>query len=84
MQIFMTSTFILFALALPSVAAAAGPCPYDSVQVCAWHGPGHLPRCHCVRQNSPGSPTWHGGGKAEIHKRNVPTAKPTKSPGPND
>ena len=76
MRILLTSAFLL-AMASPSMAWQAGPFPYDWVRVCGWHAPGHPARCHCVKSSS-------RGGKAEIHKKNVPTVQPNKSPGPND
>ncbi len=69
----------LLALTLLSVAVQAAPCPPGMVEVCPPHVP-RPPLCHCDK--APGSPT--GGGKAEIHKKNVPTVKPNKSPAPND
>jgi hypothetical protein len=82
MRIFMTSTLALLALALPPAVADAAPCPTGMVRVCEPqpNPPVRPPQCRC--QNAPGSATW--GGKAEIHKKNVPTAKPNKSSGTND
>ncbi len=65
-----------------SVPASAAPCPFPMVQECRPQPQNRPPmtptQCRCV--NPPGSPTW--GGKAEIHKKNVPTVKPNKQPGP--
>ena len=63
-----------------SVAASAAPCPFPMVQECRpfpQGRPGAM-QCRCV----PGSPTW--GGKAEIHKKNVPTVRPNRAPGSRD
>ncbi|MDA9519165.1 hypothetical protein XI06_02070 [Bradyrhizobium sp. CCBAU 11434] len=84
----MTSALGLIVLASLRVAAEAGPCPSGLVTVCEPTPLNRPPQCHCERphQNMPGSSTsgGGGGGKAEIHKHNVPTAKPNKAPGPND
>ena len=84
MRIMMTSALAVLALASLPAVAIAGPCPTGMVQVCTPQPrdrpPMAAPSCRC--ENAPGSPTW--GGKAEIHKKNVPTVKPSKSPGPND
>jgi len=80
MRTMMTAVLGLLALTSLASSVAAATCPPGMVEVC-WRRPPHRPpRCHCA--NAPGSPTW--GGKAEIHKKNVPTVKPSKSPGPND
>lgn len=82
----ITHALALAAVALlPSVdPASAAPCPFPMVQVCQpapKDRPPAVPMpCRC--ENPPGSPTW--GGKAEIHKKNVPTVKSNKTPGPND
>ena len=80
MRITMISALALLALASLSAAAEAAPCPLGMVEVCPQRPPPRPPWCHC--EKTPGSPTW--GGNAEIHKKNVPTVKPNKSPGPND
>nr|AWL99500.1 hypothetical protein CIT40_05320 [Bradyrhizobium amphicarpaeae] len=84
MRVMTTSALTLLALASLSATVQAAPCPTGMVQVCEPQPrdrpPMGPPRCRC--ENAPGSPTW--GGKAEIHKKNVPTVKPNKSPGPND
>lgn len=80
MRTIMTSALALLALASLPAAVEAAPCPLGMVEVCLPRPPPRPPRCHC--EKAPGSPTW--GGKAEIHKKNVPTVKPGKSPGPND
>lgn len=82
----VTSTLAIFALVSLAAAAEAASCPPAMVQVCD-PGPRNRPpatpaRCHC--ENAPGSGNLGGGGKAEIHKKNVPTVKPSKSPGPNN
>jgi hypothetical protein len=82
----MTSALGLLALASLSAAVEAASCPPGTVQVCdpgqQNRPPATPPRCHC--ENTPSSGSWSGGGKAEIHKKNVPTVKPGKSPGPNN
>jgi hypothetical protein len=85
MRIMMTSALVLLALALLPVAVKAESCPPGTVQVCpppSKTRPPAGPPAWCRCEGPPGSPTW--GGKAEIHKKNVPTAKANKSPGPND
>lgn len=67
-------------VALMPTMASAAPCPYPQVQECRPAPPNRPPQCRCV--NPPGSPTW--GGKAEIHKKNVPTVKPNRGPGGNN
>ncbi len=82
MRIPTISALSLLALASLSVAAEARPCPPGWVRVCRQYP---RPFCHCEPQQTQGGPpTWGNQGKAEIHKHNVPTAKPNKSPGPND
>ncbi|MDH6262181.1 hypothetical protein [Bradyrhizobium sp. BR13661] len=78
----VTLTLGLLALLSFSAAVEAAPCPFPQVRVCEPqpNPPVRPPQCRCT--NPPGSPTW--GGKAEIHKKNVPTVKPSKSPGSND
>ncbi len=78
----MTSALSLLALLSLSAPVEAAPCPFPQVRVCepTPNPPVRPPMCHCA--NSPGSPTW--GGRAEIHKKNVPTVKPNKSTGSND
>jgi hypothetical protein len=82
----MTLALTLAAVAMlpPVQPASAAPCPFPKVQVCAPQPQNRPPatptQCRC--ENPPGSPTW--GGKAEIHKKNVPTVKPSKTPGTND
>ena len=82
----ITLAFTLAAVALlPSVQpASAAPCPFPMVRECQpppKDRPSAVPMpCRCV--NPPGSSTW--GGKAEIHKKNVPTVKPNKTPGANN
>jgi hypothetical protein len=48
-------------------------CPPGTVKECKWRPP-RISRCLCVE---PG-PNWgiNPGGKAEVHKKNVPTVKP--------
>lgn len=83
MRILMMSALSLLALASLSAAADAASCPPGTVQVCdpgqANRPPSAAPRCHC--ESAPGSGSWSGGGKAEIHRKNVPTVKPSKSSG---
>lgn len=62
-------------LLAPAMASAVESCPFGQVLKCArpyWHQP---PRCRCV------GPGFAPGGKAEIHKRNVPTVQLNKAPG---
>ena len=86
MRIMTTSALALLALASFSATVKAAPCPPGMVQVCdpqPLNRPPATPqRCHC--ENPPGSGNWSGGGRAEIHKKNVPTVKQNKAPGPND
>ncbi len=67
-----------------SVVASAAPCPFPMVQECRPQPQNRPPaaptQCRCVYP--PGSPTW--GGKAEIHKKNVPTVRPNRVPGSNN
>lgn len=84
MRLKITLGLAVFMLSPMAAPAFAAPCPFPMVRVCE-PAPQNRPpaspqRCKCV--NPPGSPTW--GGKAEIHKKNVPTVKPNKSPGPSD
>ncbi|MGT2503989.1 hypothetical protein ACVOMS_30675 [Bradyrhizobium guangxiense] len=87
MRVIITSILATVALASLAAAVEAAPCPPGMVRVCE-PAPQNRPpatpqRCRC--ENPPGSGSWSGGGgKAEIHKKNVPTVKPTKSPGPNN
>ncbi|WP_253711244.1 hypothetical protein [Bradyrhizobium sp. WD16] len=69
------------ALLGPAVALAAPSCPPGQVQKCDRPPLTRPPQCRCVSQRGP----WVApGGKAEIHKKNVPTVKPNKGPGTND
>lgn len=82
----MRKTMMLTALAgagvmLGSVMALAAPCPPGQVRECRPAPPQRPPQCRCVSQ---GGPWVAPGGKAEIHKKNVPTVKPSKGPGVND
>ena len=77
-------TLSVFTLLPSAVPALAAPCPFPMVRECL-PPPKDRPQatpmpCRCVKP--PGSPTW--GGKAEIHKKNVPSVKSNKQPGPND
>ena len=67
-----------------AMALGAGPCPPGQVQECRPQpAPPKRPgQCRCVSQ--PAGPWVAPGGKAEIHKKNVPTVKPSKGPGAND
>jgi hypothetical protein len=84
MRMMITLALAVFALAPFPAPASAAPCPFPMVQECKpppKDRPPAVPTpCRCV--NPPGSPTW--GGKAEIHKKNVPTVKPNKTPGSNN
>ncbi|MCG2632829.1 hypothetical protein L6654_40280 [Bradyrhizobium sp. WYCCWR 13023] len=85
MRTMMTSVIALLTLVSLTAGVKAESCPPGTVQVCPppskTRPPGGPPAwCRC--EGPPGSPTW--GGRAEIHKKNVPTVKPGKSPGPND
>lgn len=84
MRMMITPALTVFALLCLPVAATAAPCAFPMVQVCAPQPKDRPPmkptQCRC--ENPPGSPTW--GGKAEVHKKNVPTVKSSKQPGPND
>jgi hypothetical protein len=84
MRIMITLALAVFVLSPIPVPASAAPCPFPMVQVCAPQPQNRPPmtpkQCRC--ENPPGNPTW--GGKAEVHKKNVPTLKPNKTPGPND
>ena len=80
MRMMLTSALAFLALASLSAVAEAASCPLGMVEVCPPRPPPRPPLCHC--EKTPGSPTW--GGKAEIHKKNVPTVKPSKQPGLND
>ena len=84
MRVMMTLASAGFVLSLVPVPAFAAPCPFPMVQECRPQPQNRPPatptQCRCV--NPPGSPTW--GGKAEIHRHNVPTVKHTKQPGPYD
>lgn len=88
MRIMMTSALALFALASLTAAVEAAPCPPGMVRVCLPQPQNDRPPnttpppCKCESQSGSGS--WSGGGKAEIQKKNVPSAKQNKSPGPND
>ncbi|WP_298872595.1 hypothetical protein [uncultured Bradyrhizobium sp.] len=81
MRILKISALGLLALASLSAAAEARPCPTGYVRVCRQSPP---PLCHCAPHQTQGNAPWGNQGKAEIHKHNVPTAKPNKSTGPND
>jgi hypothetical protein len=87
MRTIATSALVLLALTLLSATAEAGPCPPGMVRVCLPPPPNRPPNttptpCKC--ENPQGGGSWSGGGKAELHKKNLPTAKQNKSPGPND
>ena len=88
MRIMMTSALTLLALVSLSAAVEAGPCPPGMVRVCLPppqnDRPPNTTPTLCKCENQSGSGSWSGGGKAEIHKKNVPSAKQNKSPGPND
>ncbi|TQF39234.1 hypothetical protein UNPF46_13820 [Bradyrhizobium sp. UNPF46] len=88
MRIVMTSALALLALASLSAAVEAGPCPPGMVRVCLSppqnDRPPNTTPMPCKCENQSGSGSYGGGGKAEVHKKNVPTVKKNKSPGPND
>ena len=74
---------VLMLMPMSLAAWAASPCPFPMVQECRpmpQLRPPATEQCRCVY--APGSPTW--GGKAEIHKKNVPTVKPNRGPGSNN
>jgi hypothetical protein len=74
----IVSVLVVSAIVLPPVSASAQDCPPSWVKRC---DPAHRgPRCWCV----PGPYETPHGGKAEIHKKNVPTVKPSHTHGPND
>jgi hypothetical protein len=71
------------ALLLLTAPATAAPCPFPMVRVCA-EPPPNRPQttpmqCRC--ENAGGKTPY--AGKAQIHKKNIPTVKPNKTPGPN-
>ena len=78
MRVIILSMAIAFALSLSPMSAVAQTCPPPWVKKCdpAQRGP----RCWCV----PGPYETPRGGKAEIHKKNVPTVRPGHPPEPND
>lgn len=78
MRIIIVSIPIAFALMLSPMSAVAQTCPPSWVKKCDPANRG--PRCWCV----PGPYETPRGGKAEIHKKNVPTVRPGHPPGPND
>lgn len=68
-------------LAAPHAAAKDG-CPAGQKLECLGTlDPKRPPRCRCVDIPATGQGSH---GKAEIKKKNVPTVKPNKNPGPND
>ncbi len=85
MRPLMSSALALLALSALSATAQAGPCPPGMVLVCMPQPKDRPPNrptpCKC--DYPPGS-GYGGGGTAEIHKKNVPTVKANKAPGPND
>lgn len=64
----------------PSMARAAQSCPPGQSLKCQKKKHSGEPQ-HCWCVGLPGSAP---GGKAEIHKRNVPTVQPNKGPGGYD
>ncbi|AWM05685.1 hypothetical protein [Bradyrhizobium symbiodeficiens] len=88
MRIVMTSALALLALASLTAAVEAGPCPPGMVRVCLPppqnDRPPNITPQPCKCEHQPASGNYSGGGKAEIHKKNVPMVKQNKSPGPND
>ncbi len=57
------------------IAAWAQPCRPGEQYVCKKKRP-----CYCQPPSTSAIP----GGKAEIHKKNVPTVRPGRKPGQND
>jgi hypothetical protein len=88
MRMMLTSALVLLGLTSLSADAEAGPCPPGMVKVCLPPPQNNRPPnttptpCKCESQQGSGNDS--GGGKAEIHKKNLPAAKQNKSPGPND
>lgn len=78
MRVTIVSMPIAFALMLSPVSALAQTCPPSWVKKCDPANRG--PRCWCV----PGPYETPRGGKAEIHKKNVPTVRPGHPPESND
>ncbi|UTD25851.1 hypothetical protein DB459_01880 [Bradyrhizobium sp. WD16] len=77
----MLSMFVSAGLALgPSMALAVPSCPPGQSLKCQKKKHSGEPQyCRCVGYS------WiEPGGKAEIHKRNVPTVQPHKGPGGYD
>ncbi|MCG2632828.1 hypothetical protein L6654_40275 [Bradyrhizobium sp. WYCCWR 13023] len=87
MRPLMSSALALLALSSLSAAAQAGPCPPGMVLTCMPQPPDRPPNrpmpCKC---DYPPGTTWGGGGGGggDVHKKNVPSAKANKAPGPND
>ena len=87
MRILMMSALGLLVLGASSAIVQAGPCPPGMVLVClpqpADRPPNRPTPCKC---DYPPGTSWGGGGggKAEVHKKNVPSVKANKAPGPND
>jgi hypothetical protein len=82
MRVIVLTLMTLVISSLPFSASAA-PCPPGMVQVCKQQPVNRPPRgtpCKC--ESAGGSATF--GGKAEIHKKNVPTVRPGRTPGPNN
>ena len=85
----MAVSFILVAVGLVLLPAPtlAVTCPPGQLMICGGTGR-PLPRggidwhCSCVDSSDTGKTT--GGGKAEIHKKNVPTVRPNQTPGSNN
>ncbi len=87
MRPLMSPALALLALSSLSGTVQAGPCPPGMVQVCMPQPKDRPPNrpmpCKC---DYPPGTTWGGGGggTAEVHKKNVPSVKANKAPGPND
>ncbi len=87
MRLLVSSAMALVALTFLPAAVHAGPCPPGMVQVCmpqpADRPPNRPVPCKC---DYPPGTSWGGGGggTAEVHKKNVPSVKANKAPGPND
>ena len=78
---FMLVAVGLLLLPAPTLALT---CPPGELMICGGKrlpGGGTNWHCSCVSSDT-GKTT--GGGKAEIHKKNVPTVRPSQTPGSNN
>jgi len=80
----LIATSLLCAVPLTSPVIAKDGCPAGMKRECMAQSypPKAPPACRCVVD--PGATGSGNQGKAEVKKRNVPQAKKTKNPGPND